>query len=650
MIRGTFDGRAYSAIYASKCSNQNYWHDESFSTWSYSGDTLFFNSATSAEDQLQNPTFLSEPFAVADIVGTNAISGERPYDARKFDHKPIQPQYNWDIDSRRYSSLAAVINSALGRVSHREADLVERQIIHGHYDGTVHPSGWDFIHQPPGDRNIGWLSSVPNKAPNVDRFTWVSVEDIHRNGSLAYTMHYFARDNDIEHIFDAYDLAMLDLSSPYMPTRHLPGSDAYVEYHGVSDNGCFKEPNHYHVDISYEYRVVRGAPSNYGSYLVHIDFDLWFHATSEHNRASEMLYPSLTMVSVTDRSTTVAYQDTDPSWIVDGGWRLVDRFTTPQLNIGFARSIYQVDERLDTTFELYSQIDSGPNSDRLAGFETWVERFMTSIRPSHFYAASDALDSQVQLLKANNLQNAQHLAGVMEQIPDLASIASTAAEAMRGDPAAILHFVDVAASEILKARFERDPTIKDTKEIIESDILNRLGTLLTSSYHTAYGKFTYDFTSKENTYGPGKLSLQARAKVRFYLDAGTLMAGLYTANAVGVLPTLSRIWSVVPFSFVVDWLTNMSSRLHAVDNQLAYGTLGVNWSLYSFKLLYEPTDEELLEHGLISPAPNDRLKLVVYRREFTHWMPHLMESKFDFLRRSNKPNVVTVGALIWSLL
>jgi len=650
MIRGTFDGRAYSAIYASKCSNQNYGHDESYSTWSYSGDTLFFNGSTSVVDQLQNPTFLSEPFAVADIVGTSAILGERPYDARKFDHKPFNPQYNWDIDGRRYSSRYAVISSAISRVSHREADLVERQIVHGHYDGTVYPVGWDFIHQPPGDRNIGWATSVPNKAPNVDRFTWVSCEDVHRNGSLAYTPHYFTRDFDIEHIFDAYELAMQDLSYPFLPSRHLPGSDVYVEYHDIVDGGCFHKPNHYHVDISYEYRVIRGAPTNYGSYLVHIDFDIQFVPSTEHNRASEMLLPSLTMVVISDRSTTVAHHDTDPSWIVDGGWRLVDRFTVPQLNIGFARSIYQVDERFDTTFDNFSEVGRGPDRDRLAGFSSWVDRQMQAIRPSHFFAASDALDSEVQLLKANNLQNAQQITGILKSIPDLASIASVVSKAMRGDPDAVLQFVDTASSEILKARFERDPTIKDTIEVVKSDLLARLGTLLQSSYHTAYGKFNYDFTQVENTYGSGKLSLQARAKIRFYLDASTLMAGLYTANAVGVLPTLSRIWQVVPFSFVVDWLTNMSVRLHAVDNQLAYGTLGVNWCLYSFKLLYEPSDDELLDSGLICPDSLDRLRLVVYQREFSHWMPHLMESKYDFLRRRTGPDLVTVGALVWQLL
>jgi len=655
MIKGVIDKRSYSALYRSVASNQEFNIDDSIYWWAYQGDTLFFNSATSDNfgyDYLRNPTFVSEPLALCDIVGTNHVLGELPFDTIAYDHSPYNPDYNWDVDASRYSSLLAAIPSFIGRVSHREADVHERNVVHAHYTGSVGVAGWDFIHNPPGDYDVGFRMTVPNKAPNIDHFTWVTCESIDSDGALRYTPHYLSRDQDIEHIFDAYQLALLDCSDYIAPfgrplVNHAGTWVANCEYRDIVNASTY-EYNRWHVDISYAYRIWRGTPSNFGEYLVHIDFTCGFQPTRNTANPSGELFPQLDTWYLIDNSSVVAV-DMPSEWatVINGGLRFGDRFTIPSLNTGFARRIYQVDDETLSGLDRYTRYWHG---DTLGTFLGVVSDAMPYIRPSSFYASSDALDSVAQLIKANNLQNIQHLSGLLGLIPDLSGLSSIAVEATDGNPSAIPHLIDFLTSEILKARFERDPSIKDTREIIESDIVNRLGSLLKSAYHSAYGKFSYEFLPSELFTGSGRMVLEARAKVRIYFDVGTLLAGYLSANSVGLLPTLARFWSIVPFSFVVDWFTNMSKRLKAVDNQLLYATLGINWCLYSYKISYYPDEDELDKFGLVSYDPRDPFGIVVFQREFTHWMPHLGESKYDFLRPTHSPDPVTVAALVWTLI
>jgi hypothetical protein len=278
------------------------------------------------------------------------------------------------------------------------------------------------------------------------------------------------------------------------------------------------------------------------------------------------------------------------------------------------------------------------------------DQLASDIVPSSFLAATDALDTNISIINANLLQDLQHLKDILGLIPDLAVFGPVIARIVRGDPAAILELVDLLAEEILKARFQRDPLIKDTKELVHADLESKLGHLLKSNYRTIYGKFSYDFPDSENFVGGGHLRLETHAKIRVYFDIGTVMTGVLTANAVGLLPNLSRLWSLVPFSFVVDWFTNMSRRLHLVDDQVLYASLGINWCLWSYKLIWTPDADTLADFNLQSLSAEDPFSISVYQRDFSHWMPKLSDSRFDFLRRKSGPDPVTVGALVWTLL
>lgn len=647
---GPIDGRTYSALYHSIASNQESYSDESVSTWSYSGDTLFFNGSTSLIGLL-NPIFRSEPFPVTDILSIKNFPTEKSSFGTAYGMKPINSPYSWNDDSARYSSLLGS-PSFLGRVADREADLVEQSVYHGHYTGSVSQLDWPWLHRH-GLAIAGWNRHVNAFLPDPDdNYNWLSQSGYSSQGFMTFDKHYTPRASDIELVFDAYELAMLDCSSETPPTRVISSGRGglNVTYVNIVNNS-FKKTNYWHVDISYEFRLWRGDISNNASYFVHILFDCGFRSAYGVEPLNGMLIPSLDTWFLIDHSTVSSdpVSGTMDSWIMNGGFSVGDRFTIPQLNTGFARPLYQASDDSLLDFKRFHTFN-GSRTSRSAVYQRAISLQMNNIRPSSFLAASDAMDKGILLVQSNNLQNLQHLKDVLSLVPDLSRISELLAKAFRGDPSVIGDILDFLSSEILKARFQRDPLIKDTKELVSSELVDRLGPLLRTNYRTFYGEFIYEFPQDENFIGPGKLVLVTRSKVRIYFDISTLMAAVLTANSVGLLPNLARLWSLVPFSFVVDWFTNMSKRLHQVDNQLAYLSLGISWCLWSYKLTYYPSDSELAEYNLVNFDPSNQFGYTVYQREFSRWMPKLSESKFDFLRRRNGPDPVTVGALFYQLL
>jgi len=289
-----------------------------------------------------------------------------------------------------------------------------------------------------------------------------------------------------------------------------------------------------------------------------------------------------------------------------------------------------------------------------------------NLRPSSYLAACDALDSVIDIVDANWLQNAQHLGDVLSMLPDLSSISEILAKINNGDLSVVLDLADYLADTILKWNFQQKPIIRDGREVFAPELLKSVRSLAQGRAYTAYGTNVYRFKPNDRYFGDiYTQSLITRAEIRFRIDLGTLCTGLLAANALGFLPSLERLWSLVPFSFVVDWFTNMSKRLHAVDDQLAFIGLSTDWCIYSYKVTCTPSSN-LLEHfDLYDLGSSDVIStpilttseifedyepfsLSVYKRELSTYMPRLVDSpKYDFLEREGHPNLWTVGSLLW---
>nr|QQM16294.1 putative maturation protein [Ensystermes virus] len=113
--------------------------------------------------------------------------------------------------------------------------------------------------------------------------------------------------------------------------------------------------------------------------------------------------------------------------------------------------------------------------------------------------------------------------------------------------------------------------IQDTKEILRA--LRRSGL---SAYHTQRAEVTLD----EGWY---RISVACND---YDYQLNSLIDQL---RRFDLLPTLENLWDLVPFSFVIDWFTGISSSLKAIDSLGYYSKLPILWSCVSQSVEYEST-------------------------------------------------------------
>jgi hypothetical protein len=405
----------------------------------------------------------------------------------------------------------------------------------------------------------------------------------------------------------------------------------------------------YSVDVSYQYEIryvgSYPAPQMWAKYDVHILFSISFETSVGHNPPFDVNILDSNCVKIVDLSTTTLNSSSIFNGQVNQPWSLVR-----QGNPVIYTDTVQLADEFSLNFSNFRRSHSGPSFYIHSNLARLVEDHMKDIRPSSFLAASDALQKYIGVLKSNSLENLVQLKGVLDLLPDVAGLAELAAKATHGDPSVIPELVDYITNAILKYRFAQRPTAVDVAEFMSTNVEAKLTSLLQSKEATITGKFSYDFPVSENFFGPGRLLLETRSKIRVRLDMSTLLVSYLTANSVGMLPTLSRVWALLPFSFVVDWFVNMSKRLEQVDNQLLWLAMCTEWCLWSYKVVYYPTESELDEFNLTSYDPDEPFGISVYKREFSRYTPRLCDSHFDFLRVVHGANPVTVGSLVWQQL
>lgn len=651
MLRGPVDGRAYARLLKQCDSTQSDGILDTVWPMPYMGDTAFFKWRYEG-----SKAFISDLMPLSSILGITAHKEELRGAEVHLTPRPSTVRWGRNDDNEHYAGLLGSY-AFLTRVDEPLAMLREKQVYHTSYVGAVGDKYVTDKYRPYPDGRL-----VNDPAPVRARQLYRTAADgaiatgVNDRGFLTFAeytspaqpLYPFEQANS-----DAFEDAQLMV-------KYFQSGGRYDRYRGywhtwyedVTDASTHVG-NSWQVNISYLYKMgyydwVWGD-RYFAHYRVNIRFDCGFTPSFGSNLAFEAnTIPSDVFWLRDDSSVTVAAESFYGGSSADHSATL--GITPPSSIVSLYSDIYQVTDDFEGNFRSFREAGSRSDQHRHHIVQENVNLRMIDLRPSHFLAASDALTTNIEALKTNELQNLQHLPAILDLLPDLGAIVRLATKALDGDPSAIIDLIDFLTEEILKWRFQRQPADRSVRELADTDVNKVLSSLSQSKASTIQGKFRYTFSDSENFMVDGILKLETHAKIRVRSDISTLMAGILTANAVGLLPTLSRIWALLPFSFVVDWFTNMSKRLKLVDNQLLYTTYGISWCLYSYKIVWYPSDTLLDHYGLVSYDSANRFGISVYQREFTHWMPRLTESRFDFMRPTRGPDPVTVGALLWQLL
>lgn len=145
------------------------------------------------------------------------------------------------------------------------------------------------------------------------------------------------------------------------------------------------------------------------------------------------------------------------------------------------------------------------------------------------------------------------------------------------------------SDDYLAAKYGILPTISDLQNIVRAvkkrkpskDLLDR--TLLTKSHHASLRVDDISFT------------LEQHVKLCVDTNANTLDSIIRDVENVGFSPTLSNMWDLVPFSFVVDWFVNVGDLLDQADKA---------FRLFRFRIYYSTLSIKRCAQGSITATPD----------------------------------------------
>lgn len=655
------DGQSYIRLQTSVTTNQLYTVPTSYLSFGYGADVFFFSG-----EGFYTPAFLSDPMRCIDVVSCSN-DGEDSI-AKEIDYRTVKPvNHDWDPaeDWRRYGSLFGIASRLSGPID-PVAHLREKEVSHPSYIGVVEDLTDFEYHEVLNGTHMQWGNAIeiplysPTYIPtNRHHLRATGFSD---NGFLSFTEGE-PIGSPLVHSFggDAWDVAVLLCDHLSVPGNEAFWTSGYWKFTVRDFTGTYRKTyNRWHLECDYEYEMRFGVgPFVTAKFRTTAKHDIGYRPALgsnnpfESNRIPESVFFATSNSSVEKLSVDWPTDLIDHVEVVDAPgpslkWGESYGYATTQL---YTRP-YQSEGYLQDKFTVYRKFDSSDPKRRHELMSQRVIERMPAIRPSSFYSASAALEEFVGVIKANHVENLSQLSGLLKLLPDLAPLARIAAKAVKGDPSAIKDLIDVITDAILAFRFAVAPTGGDAAELARADIQKELDKLLRPQTTTIYGKFEWEFPDEHNFTADfdGQLVLETRSKVRVHLDMSTLLVNLLTANSVGLLPTLSRVWESLPFTFVVDWFTNMDDRLAAVDNQLLWAVIRTDWCLHSYSVIYYPSPAELALYGLKTVEGDDRFGIKMYLREFTRCTPVLRDSKYDFLSPTNGPDPVTVGSLVWQAI
>ena len=212
---------------------------------------------------------------------------------------------------------------------------------------------------------------------------------------------------------------------------------------------------------------------------------------------------------------------------------------------------------------------------------------------------------------------------------------------------AALSVGDFLSSTYLLASFGWRPAVSNSRELLEK--AKRVGDSfkILSAARTVNGKFSYDFSQSYKGYSG--LHLKTRSKVRFRgVDEGFVLQAM-KLDSIGLLPSSSNLWDLLPFSWLADYFVNLGTRLTVVDSIILAILNGIEFATHSYEISGNIPVSFLNQNELIGDtlAPPT---FSVYFREVSRVVPLLFDSKIDYGANPYGPDNLILASLLWQIV
>lgn len=506
----------------------------------------------------------------------------------------------------------------------------EHNVYHPNYKGKVlTTSGYRFISDDPLINQeswpyTGWFginTDVQGKVTNMmlggfDTWHYDRNYNYHPAWLQANLDDYIGTGTDTVIESARYDPA----TGIFSYTAHFNKSAWGWEYDATFD-----------FDVSFTYSLgPKWTPSNNGWYAVHQRFfgSTNYTCTTRNSRKRD--------ISWGDPGPWVSWGNV-PNGTVSGTrhqfWSLFAYGPAMTESQGF-QNLRKVNVR---TYDILGGTDSILEAlEYDLGDELWRD-----IRAANAISGADALTTAHTALMTNNLENLKALGELAQFFEPLKSVSLLYTNLRRGNVAgAIKAFLDLLSDSYLLWKYGIVTGYSDAKEVA-SNIKQLRRELESGAFFkptTGNGKHIVSLTYRNHP-----ITVIARTKIRLQYTDSTLAAALLTAKAFGLLPTLANGWDMLPWSFVIDWFTNIGDKLSVIDSHLMTVLAIVHGSTSTLEVVRDIPTDLLSDYGCI---PKLDPRLVLFSRVVERDIPRMYPTKLDLLPPSGG-DVKVGAALTW---
>jgi len=588
---------------------------------------------------------------------------------------PVMLPYDWKADMANYGSYLTgfrVFSESLGfRSMSTHSHRNENQTRHDTWSGRYRCFPLvDLIGSRDSSRALSstYFSgpSLPYRADQALGMPLHAVTKVQAMRPARYELLYDpssrTRPNRLE---DALaDIAAVASDSCY-------GGDSWSDYETVSrcyiknfrylsTVGLISVDYDFSYQLNYTYWLSRGWPMEnpcfWWQFHVHLEFgsvpygDVQARSALDVGQTRDIEHPFRVKLATTIECTDVL----DGAW---GTWPYRERYlmtapywmSAPSKGYRVTASSYYHPIRFLSGI---SSVDTQPTERTLVtiathsplkAFAAGVDASWDDIRPSSFCSQSDALEDSISFVDTNLIEALSDVDSFFDVLPDIKELVNIAKGISGGLSFKSLYdLVKWLSSEDLRYVFGT----RQNFDLIVNVLPRLLATIekmrsLTHKPIVGRGSLVYEFP--QGTFGRPSSVLIARSKAVLNSYPSGVVADLLGLDALGMLPSASNFWDLIPLSFVVDWLLNVGDRLKDVESMALLAMLDLNYFVHSYKIVTPVLEQD---YASLNLAQVDAGFLSVYLREVSHEVAPPRSSRFDFRLPSKMPNWLTAGSLL----
>lgn len=275
------------------------------------------------------------------------------------------------------------------------------------------------------------------------------------------------------------------------------------------------------------------------------------------------------------------------------------------------------------------------SADAVASMQTSSNYIEASVE------SGEALDLVAGILDAKKGIENSHIEANRALV--LGSLSSTVAKAKDINSLNVGDFLfavcDFLADIRLQFSFGLNPSRDDAVEL--ASLSARLRTLATVLKKTWVLRGSHRFAISDEG---REIAVVVRSKLVFFPLSTDGLSVWQRLDVSGSLPTLSRIWQSLKFSFLVDYALSIGERMRVVELYLATMFLGFYYGVHTFSATYGVDDDEDFVGDGGGPVI-----VQGYIREITSFASDpSRETKFNYMP-PRPPNVGVFLALLWKV-